>query len=58
MGNVWEKGALLLQMAPLDVAAGTSVDQNGKSKNETKLKIPFNHAFVVDSIPRFYSLKL
>lgn len=48
-------------MATLDVAAGTSIDQNGKSRNETKLKIPFNqvmgHAFVVDSIPRFYSLK-
>lgn len=48
-------------MAPLDVAAGTSVDQNGYSKNETKLKIPFNqvmgYAFVVDSIPQFYSLK-
>lgn len=29
----------VLQMARLDVAVGASIDQNGKSKDETKPKI-------------------
>lgn len=29
----------MLQMARLDVAVGASINQNGKSKNETKSKI-------------------
>lgn len=35
----YKKRSHVLQMARLDVAVGASINQNGKSKNETKPRI-------------------